>query len=103
MSRTLFLVVTVLAAVLVAAPSAAARSPFCIPESLWLSGPGGTATCMAAPNPAITPPFTAYSESNGSQDAWCLFSQPNYTGLLVRIPAFSRASVWLTVASARPC
>ncbi|WP_410588527.1 hypothetical protein [Amycolatopsis sp. lyj-23] len=58
---------------------------------------------LAAPNPAITPPFTAYSESNGSQNDWCLFPQPNYAGFPLRIPAFSSANVWSTVASARPC
>ncbi|MEV6442403.1 hypothetical protein [Amycolatopsis sp. NPDC051716] len=107
MKRMLFFVVSVLAAVLLAAPSAgaepAARGPICIPEALWLYGSGGTATCMAAPNPSITPPFTAFSESNGSQDAWCLYSRPNYFGFPTRIPAFSSANVRLTVASARPC
>ncbi|MDQ7802414.1 hypothetical protein Q5425_01630 [Amycolatopsis sp. A133] len=103
----MFFVVSVLAAVLLAAPSASAQparpGPICIPEALWLNGPNGTAICMAAPNPSITPPFTAYSESNGSQNAWCVYTQPNYFGPAVRIPAFSRANVWLTVASARPC
>ncbi|MBE8520202.1 hypothetical protein ILP97_22350 [Amycolatopsis sp. H6(2020)] len=103
----MFFVVSVLAAVLLAAPSAsaepAARGPFCIPEALWLYGPGGTAMCTAGAIPSIKPPFTAFSESNGSQDAWCLFSQPDYAGFSVRIPAFSRANVGMTVASVRPC
>jgi hypothetical protein len=107
MKRMMFFVVSVLAAVLVAAPSAsaqpAARGPFCIPEALWLRGPGGTAMCTAGPIPSIDPPFAAFSESNGSQNAWCLFSQPKYLGFAVRIPAFSGAHVAMTVASVRPC
>ncbi|WP_158264152.1 hypothetical protein [Amycolatopsis sp. CA-126428] len=103
----MFFVVSVLAAGLLAAPPAgaepAARGPICIPEALWLHGADGTAICTAAPKPSIIPPFAAVSESNGSQDDWCLYSRPNYVGFPTRIPAFSSANVWLTVASARPC
>ncbi|MEV7094656.1 hypothetical protein AB0M80_17655 [Amycolatopsis sp. NPDC051045] len=107
MKRMVFFAVSALAAVLLAASPASAQparpGPICIPEALWLRGTDGTAICMAAPNPSITPPFAAYSESNGSQDAWCLFSRPDYAGFAVRIPAFSGANVRVTVASARPC
>jgi hypothetical protein len=107
MKRMLFFVVSVLAAVLLAAPSAgaepAAQGPICIPEALWLRGADGTAICTAAPKPSFIPPVTAVSESNGSQDDWCLYSRPNYFGFPTRISAFSSANVWLTVASARPC
>ncbi|MGW3959795.1 hypothetical protein ACWED2_08220 [Amycolatopsis sp. NPDC005003] len=103
----MFFVVSVLAAVLLAAPTASAQSavkgPVCIPESLWLRGSGGTAMCTAGPIPSIDPPFAAFSESNGSQDAWCLYAQPKYLGFAVRIPAFSGANVLMRVASVRPC
>lgn len=109
MKRMVFFAVSALVAVLLSTSPASAQparqGPICIPEALWLHGTNGTATaiCMAAPNPSITPRFTAYSESNGSQDDWCLYAQPNYVGLLARIPAFSGANAWLTVGSARPC
>ncbi|MGW4060562.1 hypothetical protein ACWEGE_19910 [Amycolatopsis sp. NPDC004747] len=107
MKKMMFFVVSVLAAVLLAAPSASAQpavpGPVCIPEALWLHGPNGTAMCTAGPIPSIDPPFNAFSESNGSQNAWCLFSQPKYLGFAVRIPAFSSANAGLTVASVRPC
>ncbi|MEU0534922.1 hypothetical protein [Amycolatopsis tolypomycina] len=107
MKKMMFFVVSVLAAVLLAAPSATAESapagPVCISEALWLYGPNGTAMCTGAAIPSINPAFTAVSESNGSQNAWCLYSQPNYLRLVARIPAFSRADAWVTVASARPC
>jgi hypothetical protein len=102
-----FFAVSALAAILLSASPAAAQQarsgPFCIPESLWLDGVNGTAICLAVPTPSIDPPFTTYRESNGSQDDWCLYSQPKYGGFVVRIPAFSSANVVLTVASARPC
>jgi hypothetical protein len=102
-----FSVVAALAALLPAASPASAQpaspGPVCIPEALWLHGTDGTAICTAAPKPSITPPFAAYSESNGSQDAWCLYSRPDYAGFPVRIPAFSGANVRMTVASVRPC
>jgi hypothetical protein len=102
-----FFAVSALAAVLLTAPPASAQQdrsgPFCIPESLWLYGTDGTARCTAAPIPSIDPPFAVYRESNGSQDDWCLYTQPKYAGAVVRIPAFSGADVLLRVASVRPC
>ncbi len=107
MKRMVFFAVSALAAIVLAAPTASAQSvpqgPVCIPEALWLHGPGGTAMCTAGPIPSINPPFTAYSESNGSQEAWCLYSQPSYVGFVARVPAFSGANAWVTVASVRPC
>ncbi|MEV6828011.1 hypothetical protein [Amycolatopsis sp. NPDC051102] len=107
MKRMVFFAVSALAAFVLAAPSAAAQparvGPFCIPESLWLDGVNGTAICLAVATPSITPPFTAVSEQNGSQNDWCLFTQPGYAGLQLRVPAFSQTHVWVTIASARPC
>jgi hypothetical protein len=107
MKRMVFFAVSALAAILLTAPSAAAApargGTFCIPESLWLEGTDGTAICLAVPTPSITPPFTAFTEQNGSQDAWCLYTQPKYAGAMVRIPPFSRANVFATFASGRPC
>jgi hypothetical protein len=56
-----------------------------------------------APTPSISPPFTAFSEQNGSQNAWCLYSQEKYGGFAVTVPAFSQAKVVATFASGRPC
>jgi hypothetical protein len=98
-----FFAVFALAAFLLTAPSASARTTVCIPESLRLTGSRLDSICVAVPTPSITPPFTAFTEQNGSQNDWCLFSQPKYAGFSVRVPAFSHADVVLTVASARPC
>jgi len=103
MKRMLFFVVSVLAAALLAAPAASARTTFCIPESLRLLGTDGNDLCLGAPAPSITPPFTAFAEQNGSQDNWCLYTGPKYSGLMLRVPAFSSATVFATFASGRPC
>ena len=94
-----------LAAILLTAPSASASggNPVCIPESLRLLGTDGTSICLAIPAPSITPPFTAYAEQNGSQDNWCLFSQPRYGGFMLCVPAFSKVNAVATFASGRPC
>jgi hypothetical protein len=103
----MFFVVSVLAALGLAVPAASAQpahsGPFCIPESLRLLGTDGTSICLGVPTPSITPPFTAFTEQNGSQDRWCLYTQPKYTGAMVWIPPFSRVNVFATFASGRPC
>ncbi len=103
MKRMVFFVVSVLAATLVAAPAASARTTFCIPESLRLVGGGGNDICLGAPTPSIAPPFTAFAEQNGTQNNWCLFSGLKYSGWMVRVPAFSGVNVVSTFASGRPC
>lgn len=105
MKRMVFFAVSALAAILLSAPTASASggNPVCIPESLRLLGTDGTSICLAVPTPSITPPFTAFTEQNGSQDAWCLYTQPKYADVMVRIPAFSRVTVFATFASGRPC
>ncbi|MEU4252009.1 hypothetical protein AB0F15_31780 [Amycolatopsis sp. NPDC026612] len=101
----MFFAVSALGAILLTAPSASASggNPVCIPESLRLLGTDGTSICLAIPTPSIAPPFIAFTEQNGSQDTWCLYTQPKYTGAVVRIPGFSRANVFATFASGRPC
>ena len=107
MKRMVFFAVSALAALLLTAPSASAQQtrsgPYCIPESIWLDGTDGTAICLTVATPSIDPPFTAFSEQNGSQNAWCLYTQPKYTGGMLRVPAFSRVYVFATFASGRPC
>ncbi|MCR6488147.1 hypothetical protein M8542_35500 [Amycolatopsis sp. OK19-0408] len=107
MKRILVPVVTALAAFgLLAAPAAAQPAPsstVCIPESVRLTGVDGTSICLAVPTPSIDPPFRAVREGNGSQDDWCLFTGPKYSGLVLRLPAFSAANVFATFASGRPC
>ncbi|QKV79178.1 hypothetical protein [Amycolatopsis sp. Hca4] len=103
MKRVLLFVVSVLAAALLTAPAASARTTFCLPESLRLLGTDGNDLCLGAPTPSITPPFTAFAEQNGTQNTWCLFTGPKYSGLVLRIPAFSGAGVFATFASGRPC
>ncbi|MDS0139786.1 MULTISPECIES: hypothetical protein [unclassified Amycolatopsis] len=103
MKRMLFFAVSVLAAALLAAPAASARTTFCIPESLRLLGTDGNDLCLGVPTPSITPPFTAFAEQNGSQDTWCLYTGPKYSGSMLRVPAFSSATVFATFASGRPC
>jgi hypothetical protein len=102
-----FFAVSALATLLLAAAPASAQparpGPFCIPEALWLRGMDGDTSCMTAPNPLISPPVAAYSETNGGQNVWCLYTWPNYSGSVVRIPAFTSANVRMSVASARPC
>jgi|tagenome__1003787_1003787.scaffolds.fasta_scaffold18665739_1 hypothetical protein len=102
MKRMVLFAVSALAAMLLTAPAASARTTACIPESLVLVG-FGSSLCLAAPAPSIAPPFTAVSEQNGSQRTWCLYTGEKYTGALVRVPAFSRANVVATFASGRPC
>jgi hypothetical protein len=97
-----FFAVSALAAMLLTAPSASARTTVCIPESLTLAG-FGNSLCLVAPTPSITPPFTAVTEQNGSRHTWCLFTGEKYTGALVRVPAFSHTNVVATFASGRPC
>lgn len=89
---------------LIAAPASAAPSQaaFCIPESLTLFGTKDS-ICLMAPTPSIDPPFFAVREHNGSQRAWCLYTEPDYLGLSLRVPAFSGTRVIATFASARPC
>lgn len=107
MKRMLVLVAAAVAALgLLTSPAVAqpARTAaFCIPESVTLFGANGKSICLMAPTPSIDPPFTAFRESNGSQDAWCLFTGPKYTGAMFRLPAFSAANVGATFASGRPC
>ena len=107
MKRTVFLVVSALAAAgLLASPAAAQTGRakvVCIPESVTLRGTNGTSICLMAPTPSIDPPFTAFQEHNGSQEDWCLFTGPKYTGAVLRLPAFSAANVFATFASGRPC
>ncbi|MEU5266417.1 hypothetical protein [Amycolatopsis sp. NPDC021455] len=107
MKRMVFFAVSTLAAILLTAPTASARQarsgPFCIPESLWLDGVNGTTICLMVATPSITPPFTAFTEQNGSQNRWCLYTQPRYTGAVVQVPPFSRVNVFATFASGRPC
>lgn len=107
MKRMVFFAVSALAAILFAAPAASAQpapaGPVCITEAIWLYGLDGRVMCTAGPTPSITPPLPVYRESNGSQFAWCLYSQPNYVWEVLRVPAFSQANVQVTVASARPC
>lgn len=103
MKRMVFFAVSALAAVLLTAPPAAARTTVCIPESLRLTGVDGSSICLVVPTPSITPPFTAFTEQNGSQNAWCLFTGEKYTGGMLRIPPFSRAYVFASWASGRPC
>lgn len=103
MKRMVLFVVSVLAAVLLTAPVASARTTYCIPETLRLRGLDGNDICLGVPKPSIAPPFTAFAEQNGSQDDWCLFTGPKYSGLMLRVPAFSSANVFATFASGRPC
>ncbi|MFJ7217177.1 hypothetical protein [Amycolatopsis sp. NPDC098790] len=103
MKRMVFFTVSALAALLLTAPAASARTTACIPESLVLVGFGTTSLCLAAPTPSIAPPFTAVTEQNGSQYTWCLFTGEKYTGTLLRVPAFSRTNVVGTFASGLPC
>ena len=106
MKRMVFFAVFALAAILLTAPSASARparGAYCIPESIWLEGTDGTSICLTVATPSITPPFTAFIEQNGSQYTWCLYTEPKYTGGMARIPAFSRAFLFATFASGRPC
>jgi hypothetical protein len=104
MKRTAFLVAAALAATgLLTTPATAQSEAFCIPESVTLLGAGGTSICLMAPTPSIAPPFTAFAEQNGSQFAWCLYSEEKYGGFFVRVPAFSQARVAATFASGRPC
>ncbi|MEV6877697.1 hypothetical protein [Amycolatopsis sp. NPDC051128] len=107
MKRIAFLVAAALAATgLFATPATARSAPseaFCVPESITLLGAGGTSICLMAPKPSIVPPFTAFTEQNGSQFAWCLYSEEKYGGFFVRVPAFSQVRVIATFASGRPC
>ena len=92
------------ATTLVAAPATAApsRTAFCFPESLKLIGTKDS-ICLQVSTPSIDPPFAAVRESNGSQSAWCLYTQPGYLGAFVRLPAFSSANFIATIGSARTC
>lgn len=103
MKRMVFFAVSALAALLLTAPPVSARTAACVPESLRLTGFGGSSRCLVAPTPSIAPPFRAVTEQNGSQTAWCLFTGENYTGPGVRVPSFSRVNVSAAFASGRPC
>ncbi|WP_410643010.1 hypothetical protein [Amycolatopsis sp. lyj-346] len=105
MKKTGFLVAAALAATsLLASPAAAETADgYCIPESVRLTGAGGTSLCLAVPTPSITPPFTAFQEQNGTSNAWCLYTAPNYGGASFRLQPFSTANVAATFASGRPC
>ncbi|HET6704443.1 hypothetical protein [Amycolatopsis sp.] len=105
MKKTGFLVAAALAATgLLATPAGVATAAgACIPESVRLTGSGGTSLCLAVPTPSITPPFTAFQEQNGTSNAWCLYTAPNYGGVSFRLPPFSSAGVAATFASGRPC
>jgi len=105
MKRLALLCAGILAATaLGAAPATAApsRTAFCIPESLTLFGTKDS-ICLMAPTPSIDPPFFAVREHNGSQRAWCLYTEPGYLGAFIKVPAFSGINAIATFASARPC
>lgn len=102
MKRMVLFAVSALATMLLTAPAASARTTACIPESLVLVG-FTNSLCLSAPTPSITPPFTAVAEQNGSQNTWCLFTGEKYTGVLLRVPAFSRVNAVATFVSGRPC
>jgi len=95
---------------LVAPSTATAATPspdgtvVCVPESLTLySETTKEYTCFAAPRPTIDPPFPATWAHNGYQHYWCVFSETDYRGWMVRVPPYQRVDVNMPVASATWC